>query len=1011
MTLVANYEGLLRLAVTFAVGLHAVGCGELEESTASGGQSVIFGEDNRQEAFEQSKGTVGQRIAAGTVALVDASRLDLTEPSQVKFESTTLGERLNLCADERYRSQPSLAHCSGTLIAPDLVLTAGHCIDAASCASTKILLGYQMQDSAMLSPMSQEQVYSCSEVVVRSFDSVLDFAIIRLERAAQGVVLAPVKVGPLPLPKGKELVVAGYPSGIPLKVAGGATVLDGRERSGDFFMADLDAFPGNSGGGVYTADSGELAGVLVRGPNPGYERRNGESCFRAEQSDPETDTLIESIYVHHAVRAYCEVASDARLCACGDGMCDGSVGENTATCSEDCGSRCGDSACNGTEAGNDCYSDCGYCGNGICESAEQMRMSCNADCGCPPGLMPNGTNCVPVAGNVNGDEVVDFLDVLTIRTVRVLSTKNAAADVDCNGIVDEADVATLKRFVKGGLTALPCNAVASLGLGGQHSCAVMQSGRVRCWGDNSLGQLGLGNIIAIGSNDAAWATTDAALSGAVASLAAGSGHNCALLVDGSVQCWGEGSGGKLGYGDTENVGDDELPKGRGVLSLGAKASFVAVGGTHSCAILEGGLVRCWGSNDFGQLGTGSPDAIGDDELPTAMEPIAFDSPAVALALGFDFSCALLESGAVRCWGENFLGQLGRGDWSGSDPFEVATSAPSVEVGGLATRIAAGLMSVCVLRTDSKAVCWGDNSIGQLGYGHFDTIGDDEVPVEAGALPLTGDTVELTMGSSHVCSRGANGAVRCWGNNESGELGSGNVELVAPPLTLDGLLPVPLGGSAKAVVAGARHNCALLEDGGMRCWGNGLEGQLGYGNRSSVGLTNTPRDIGNVPLVAVSSGEWHFVNSLGLSPETRVVTCADGREQSVMLSVGSRRGESMGALTAYYDFSLEANEPGSVSIMDDWTPGSSARISKFEDDHYSVAFEFAPVVRGTRASRSLPHFTREFVRLTSMSSEGAFDASNDYSALDSIGSMFGRPTQRVQIADERGTLVYGWSRGQ
>jgi V8-like Glu-specific endopeptidase len=651
---ITNYERLFRFALALTVGSVAVGCSESEESVAFGTQTVIFGEDNRQEAFELPQGTVGQRISTGTVALVEASRLDLTKSNQVEFGVTTLGERYNLCSDERYRTQPSLAFCSGTLIAPDLVLTAGHCVDAELCASTKVVLGYQMQDSSTLSPINQDHVYSCSEVVVRSFDSVLDYAIIRLERPTVGVALAPVKVGALPLREGEGLVVAGYPSGLPLKIAGGATVLDGRERSADFFTADLDAFPGNSGGGVYAEDSGELVGVLVRGPNPGYESRNGESCFRAEQSDSETDTLIETVYVHHAIRAYCEVASDARLCACGDGTCNGSVGENTATCSEDCGSQCGDSACNGSENGNSCYSDCGYCGNSVCENAEQLRMNCPADCGCPPGLLPSAAGCVPIPGNVNGDDVIDYADVLAMKLLKESGRASAAADVDCNGTVDEADVKTLKRFVSGKLVTLPCNAVASIALGGQHSCVVMQSGRARCWGDNSLGQLGLGNTLSIGDNEAAWATSDVALNGAVVSLAVGSGHNCALLVDGSVQCWGDGATGKLGYGDTENVGDNESPASKGVLSLGAKATFVAVGGTHSCAILEGGTVRCWGNNDFGQLGSGTPDAIGDDELPTAIDPIVFDSPAVALALGFDFSCALLETGRVHCWGENFL---------------------------------------------------------------------------------------------------------------------------------------------------------------------------------------------------------------------------------------------------------------------------------------------------------------------------------------------------------------------
>jgi alpha-tubulin suppressor-like RCC1 family protein len=337
--------------------------------------------------------------------------------------------------------------------------------------------------------------------------------------------------------------------------------------------------------------------------------------------------------------------------------------------------------------------------------------------------------------------------------------------------------------------------------------------------------------------------------------------------------------------------------------------------------------------------------------------------------------------------------------------------PPIELGASATQIVAGLMSVCALRKDGEVICWGDNASGQLGYGHFDTIGDDELPVEAGTLPLGASTVELAMGDGHTCNRDVKGAVRCWGNNENGELGYGDANVVAPPLSLDGLLPVPVGGSVRTIVAGGGHNCVLLEDGGLRCWGSNEKGQLGYGNRNSVGLTNKPLDVGNVPIVAESSTEWHFVNSLRLAPETRVTTYANGREQSVMLSLGSRHKESMQRLTAYYDFSLDANEPSSVSLIDDWTPGSTAQISKSEEGHYSIEFEFEPLVSKVLQRRPLPCSTSEFVRLISTSGGAAFDVRNDYSALDSLGSRFGRPTQRVQIADETGALVYGWARYQ
>ena len=805
------------------------GCSDATESFVSTKAPIIYGTDDRREAYEQSLGSVGEQVAAGTVALIDVSRIDSTDPSGVKLDATTLGARLNLCSNERFRDEPSAAFCSGTLIAPDLVLTAGHCVDSTNCGSTRIVLGYRMQTASMLAPITTEQVYSCSEVLVQRFASDVDYAILRLERPTRGVELAPVKVGALPMTKGADLVVAGYPSGLPLKIAGGATVLDARPKVVDFFMADLDAFPGNSGGGVYDAKSGELAGILVRGPNPGYVRLSGETCYRAEQGDASTGTLIESVYVHHAIDALCSVTTDARLCACGDGTCDVSARESTATCPADCGSKCGDTACNGTEDGNNCYSDCGSCGDGLCHNTELLQMNCVQDCGCPPGLVPRGTNCMPALGNVNGDERIDSADVaeltlsLTHRGSESLGRESA--DVDCNGSVDQADLRALERFVSGKTSKLPCDVVTGLALGGQHSCALMQTGQVRCWGDNTYGQLGIGSTETIGDNEGAWSAPLVGLVGPVAAVAAGSSHNCALLVDGTVECWGDGTEGVLGYGDTDNVGDDELPKQKGIVSLGATASSVAVGGTHSCAILEGGAVRCWGSNDFGQLGTGFERAIGDDELPSSVPTIVFDSPVAQLALGFDFTCALLMSGNVHCWGENFVGQLGRGEASGSDPFESAQSSPAVQIGGPATRIVAGLMNACALRADGQVFCWGDNSSGQLGYGTFDPVGDDERPVDMGPLVFGSEVAEIAIGDSHACSRHADGTIRCWGNNEHGELGYGDPSLTAPPLALADVSAVPVGALVQSVFVGGRHSCALLTDGNIRCWGSNSRGQL------------------------------------------------------------------------------------------------------------------------------------------------------------------------------------------
>ncbi len=142
---------------------------------------------------------------------------------------------------------------------------------------------------------------------------------------------------------------------------------------------------------------------------------------------------------------------------------------------------------------------------------------------------------------------------------------------------------------------------------------MLTTGNVRCWGDNTFGQLGLGNNENVGDNELA--TTNVNLGTTATAITAGQFHTCALLTGGAVRCWGDNSSGQLGLGNTDNIGDNELPTTNVNLG-GATALAVAAGGAHTCALLNTGAVRCWGWNFFGALGLGNQSNIGDDELPT-----------------------------------------------------------------------------------------------------------------------------------------------------------------------------------------------------------------------------------------------------------------------------------------------------------------------------------------------------------------------------------------------------------
>ena len=145
----------------------------------------------------------------------------------------------------------------------------------------------------------------------------------------------------------------------------------------------------------------------------------------------------------------------------------------------------------------------------------------------------------------------------------------------------------------------------------------------------------------------------------------GSAHTCSRLDRVSVRCWGSGGSGALGYGNTNNIGDNEAPSSAGDVPVGIAVVGLAAGKGHSCAITAGGTIRCWGNNDFGQLGHGNSNSIGDNEAASAAGDVSAipiglppTTKTTALALGQQVSCALYETGDVLCWGRGSKGQLG-----------------------------------------------------------------------------------------------------------------------------------------------------------------------------------------------------------------------------------------------------------------------------------------------------------------------------------------------------------------
>ena len=308
--------------------------------------------------------------------------------------------------------------------------------------------------------------------------------------------------------------------------------------------------------------------------------------------------------------------------------------------------------------------------------------------------------------------------------------------------------------------------------GASHMCAVLAGGSVRCWGGPSYGQLGYGNLEFVGNANTPSDVGDISLGGSALAVSAGYSHTCALMNGGHVRCWGQGE--MLGHGSTADIGDDEAPSSVGNVPLGAGSVIkVAAGVFHTCALHLNGTVRCWGNGSAGQLGYGNTNDIGDDEPASAAGTVNVGGFVVDIDTGDHFTCALLSTGGVRCWGFSGNGQLGYGnaEWVGDN--ETPASVGDIQLGGLATAISAGDDHACALLDTGDVRCWGDGSSGRLGYGNENDIGDDEHPSSAGNVDIGGVAMAISAGSNRTCALLQTGAVRCWGEGSTGVLGYGN----------------------------------------------------------------------------------------------------------------------------------------------------------------------------------------------------------------------------------------------
>lgn len=339
-----------------------------------------------------------------------------------------------------------------------------------------------------------------------------------------------------------------------------------------------------------------------------------------------------------------------------------------------------------------------------------------------------------------------------------------------------------------------------LSLGFRHTCALTSDDRLACWGSNSSLQIGQPN-----PQSASYPTPQIVpLAGTVTAVAAGQSETCAIHNGGQMSCWG-------------SIGGTNIPT---LQATAGTVSSIALSFAHRCFIAQG-TVYCAGDNSWGQLGQGTT-GVGSAtpvSVPTALETGA--TP-VALAGGTFHTCALSNTGQVRCWGRI----NSQSDASGNP---VATSSPSMVAGLPAVvDIGAGNAHTCAVAADGGAWCWGANAAGQQGTGSTSAV----FTTAATQVPGASGVIALGAGADQTCVVQGSGNVRCWG---TGQMGNGNVTTTQPtPSLVSGLT-----GARTVAVASGQHVCVLTSARGAKCWGSNLQGQLGT---SDLNARTTPTDV-------------------------------------------------------------------------------------------------------------------------------------------------------------------------
>jgi len=351
--------------------------------------------------------------------------------------------------------------------------------------------------------------------------------------------------------------------------------------------------------------------------------------------------------------------------------------------------------------------------------------------------------------------------------------------------------------------------VTSITQGDYHTCALLTGGGIDCWGFNVYSQLGNG-----GTTDS-YVPTPATVLPTATAVAAALQHTCAILANGTVGCVGfnveEGlDGGAGGYDD----GGLALVPGL------TNATAIAVNAYNSCALLADGTVQCWGAggNIAGELGNGTTSDVSKTPVPvTGLTGVT------ALTAGANHFCALVTGGTVQCWGSSTTGALGNGTSGLSGTCNCSDTPVTATVTGV-TAIAAGFDFTCALLTGGTVDCWGDDTYGELGTAGTTTCPGFPVSQPCSPLPApvpgVSGAIGISAGQEYACALLAGGTVECWGGLDFVTPPGSKL----PPTMIPGLTGVT--GLFSTVSTG--NLCVVLPDTTALCGGGNINGQLGNG---------------------------------------------------------------------------------------------------------------------------------------------------------------------------------------